>query len=466
MKILFPLSLFLLCLTIGGIGLQVASTTNLDTEPYDQGAYLGMAAKLRDAPYPSTTDGTRNALFPWFSARLFHPESPDFFLRGKQMNVILATLGCLVLGWVGWRRLGGWSAWNFAALSGLGCLLPMSVFFGAEVMFYLLMFAAWVLALRFLRRPGWMTAFALGLVSGLAYLAKPSNLPFLALFGGFVFSLGTIALLRPGRFVPARWNTMKGWAGLLLCLAAFTALISPRLAMAKETFGSPLYNLPGFWFWADDWAICVEKYSDCTPHAIAAMPESERPTPANYLRRNGWQGAWQRLSTGTYLKIQQLVSPDRKPPWKKEKRGKPRIQILPHRGWYLVAYGLLALGILIGSKNLSARQPDIAWPLAFGICTFTLYTLAYGWYHPIGPGHRFIMMFYVPLLWSFLIAANSFRQSPRRVVISETEQLHLPTLPFDRIALGTLNLAVSTLLIWRLTGLALGPNFGKISYAF
>jgi len=465
-KVFFLVSLGALCVALTVIGFRISETTNHEITAYDQDAYLGMAAKLVDEPYPAPTDGTRNALFPWLAAKIFDPASECFFQQGKQLNVVIASIGCLFIGWYARPRVGGLAAWNLAGLSGLGALIPLATFFGAEVLYYLFFLGMWVSAWSFVRKPHWLSALALGVLSGLAYLAKPSPLPFVAAFLGLVMLMILVGCYRRGWLLPPGWSKRMALAGILVVVISFGALIGPRLAMAQQTFGSAFYNLPSFWFWADDWAMCVEKYSNCTPGALAAMPADERPTLANYFKRNSVEIAINRLTSGAVIKLQQLISPDRKPPWKREKKSKPRKIVLPSRGWYLAAYGGLLLGILAVARFAPLRRASVVWPALFAIGVFSMYALAYGWYHPVGPGSRFIMTFYIPLLGSFMVGLAQLTRpgSPREVSPGVT--FYPPRWPISRILLGLLNLSVTGLLCWRVIGLLLGSNFSKVSYAF
>ncbi len=448
----FLLALMVLSLALGVIGFRIADSINQDIEAFDQSAYVGMAKAMKNDLLPARTDGTRNPLFPWVTTRFYDPDSPDFFAAGKRLNVLLAVAGVACLGLAARRRMGSMASWNLAALSGLGSLLPISSFFGAEVLFYLFFTGMWVSALDQIRKPRALTGLLLGVFSGLAYLAKPSTGPFLAAFAGSVILLILIKLLwrnSPSWVFAPDWRSSRAILGLLLALGSYFLIISPRLDSAQRTFGSAFYSLPSFWFWADDWQTCVEKYANCTEYGLSKLPPEEWPTAGNYFRRNSPAVALERLAGGTLIKLQQLVIPDGKLPWNSENRGKPRRMILPARGWYLVLLGLLALVMIGMAKGKPLTDPGGIAGLAFGTGVFCLFTLAYGWYHVIGPGGRFVMMFYIPLCWSFLASASASVQGHG----------HSRFLTFFH---GLLSLALA----WRVGVLLLNTNFEKITHAF
>ncbi len=449
---IFLAAVLVLTVVLGIIGLRIADSTNLDIEPYDQGAYLGMAKAIKADLLPARTDGTRNPLFPWLVTRFFDPNDDTIFAAGKRLNVVLAAVGVFVIGMVARSRMGHLASWNLAAVSGLGCLIPISTFFGAEVLFYLFFTGMWVTSLDHIRQPRVATGLILGVFSGLAYLAKPSTGPFLAAFAGFVILLILIKQLwrnPPAWVLPADWRASRAMIGLLAALASYFVVISPRLDSAHRTYGDAFYSLPSFWFWADDWQTCVEKYANCTDYGLSKLPPEEWPTAANYFRRNSPSVALARLSSGTLVKFQQLVVPDGKLPWKAENRNKPKRMVLPARGWYLVLFALLGVVMVAMGRGKPLSDPGGIAALAFGAGVFCLFTFAYGWYHVIGPGPRFVMMFYIPLCWSFLASASASARGKGPA-------------SFLSIFHGLLSLV----LVWRLGSLLLNTNFEKVSHAF
>ena len=449
---IFLLAIMVLAIALGVVGFRIVASTNQDIDAYDQGAYLGMAQSMKTDLLPARTDGTRNPLFPWLVTRFYDPDSPDFFAAGKRLNVLLAVMGVLLIGLAAKGRLGSLASWNLAAVSGLGSLLPISTFFGAEVLFYLFFTGMWVAALDHIRRPRVVTGLILGVFSGLAYLAKPSTGPFLAAFAGFVILLILIKKLwrnPPAWFLVPDWRTSSAILGLIAALGSYFVIISPRLDSAQRTYGNAFYSLPSFWFWADNWKVCVEKYANCTEYGLSKIPPEEWPTAGNYFRRNSPTVAWERLMGGTLIKIQQLVIPDGRLPWKAENRNKPKRMLLPGRGWYLVLFGMLAVVMIAMAKGKPLTDPGGITGLAYGAGVFCLFTFAYGWYHVIGPGPRFVMMFYIPLCWSFFASASASAQghgSARFLTIFHS---------LLALALG-----------WRVGDLLLNTNFEKISHAF
>lgn len=449
---LFPALLVALGFALWLAGIRVADQVNQDTDQYDQGAYIGMSKSMTGHLLPGTTDGTRNPLFPWLAGKFADPESPEFFAKGKRLNILLAAVGACLIGWAARGSVGAFGAWNLAALSGLGSLLSMGTFFGAEVLFYLFFTGMWVSAFSQIRNPKLRTAFFLGVFAGLAYLAKPSTGPFLGVFAAFLLVLSAIQIFwksRPEWVLPVDWKPASALIGLAILFTTFFVIVSPRMVMSAKTFGEPFYNTPSFWFWADNWETCVQKYANCTKWGLAQMAPDDRPTVGNYFRRNSPSVAVTRLTEGTLTKFKQLLFPDGKLPWKAESKSRPKTMILPARGWYLVFCGLFAVGMVLAARGVPLNQPGAIACLVFGTGVFCLYTFAYGWYHVIGPGARFVMMFYIPLLWSFFAVSKSAANSWARVM-----------------TLNAFHLVLACVLVWRLAELSTNPAFKKIIHAF
>jgi hypothetical protein len=87
-----------------------------------------------------------------------------------------------------------------------------------------------------------------------------------------------------------------------------------------------------------------------------------------------------------------------------------------------------------------------------GLATFTFYVLATGWYLPTGPGHRFIMTLYLPLLWMLAQGGEQLRFAANS---RSANSLFLAG-----------HLAICALLVSRVFALLQDTQFEKISYAF
>jgi hypothetical protein len=448
----------LLCLSAGVVGFRITDQTNHEIDPFDQGAYVAMSRRMEGAWYPWYSDGTRNPLFPWLAAVFLDAKDPAFFEKGKKLNVAFAVMGTAIVGAFFFRRLSPLAAFNATALASLAALLPISTFFGAEAIFLVAFLFVCACGMRLLNENPVRLYVLLGVLTALAWLAKSSTTPFLGLF--VVFSLGRWLLNRankeslPWHLRAPGWSARRLGVGLALGAAAYFALISPRLVYAHRTWGSAFYSLPSFWFWADDWQTCVKKYADCRKATLAGLPIKEQPTMAGYFKRHGVSDALLRLEKGAAVRLGQLFHPEGKWRFSVEKKGKPKRVVLPHRGLYLI--GLGGLAIAMGSLAIAQRRLKMVGPVTLpallGLATFTCYVLATGWYLPTGPGPRFIMTLYLPLLW---ILAQGGEQLRLAANSRSANSLHLVA-----------HLTICALLISRVFALLQDTQFEKVSYAF
>lgn len=451
-------AILLLCLCVASIGFRITTDTNHDAEAADQSAYILMAQKMEHSAYPWYSDGTRNPLFPWLAARFLSPTQPSFFASGKKLNILFAAFGTFLLGTFFGFRLGPLAAFNATALSALAVLLPIATFFGAEVIFYVLFLFICAAAMRLLStNPPWLYA-VLGALAGLAYLAKPSATPFLALFIGCSFLRLALAFFPPAKIpwplrAPA-WRFKHFFIGLALFGGIYFALIAPRLVHAERTWGSAFYSLPGFWFWADDWETCVEKYPDCRAVTLAQMAPEDQPTLSGYFRRHTIADAIERTTTGAGVRLKQFFYPEAKWRFPYEKRGKPKRIVLPYRGLYIIGLGalVLVLGIMARARGPLSPLGPVALPILLGLASCVLYTLAMGWYLPTGPGHRFILTLYLPVLWLLAQGGDQLRQ--------------VANFRPANILFLAVHLFLTVLLVTRLGILLLDGHFEKVIYAF
>lgn len=449
----FTLCVGALCLVQLVLGWKIAGQVNHDTEAFDQGSYILMADIMEGSWFPWYSDGTRNPLIPWIAQIPLDPAKPGFFEQAKRLNVLLGVLGTGLLAVWFRRRLAPLPAWNASALASLALLLPSSTFFGAETLFFSLFLFVFILGLRLLTWNPLHWYVGLGLLAGLASLAKPSVTPLL----GLIFFWSVVRLfLRPADrgITTGEWSARRLLVGSGLVLVAFFTLMGPRMVHASQTWGNPFYSLPSYWMWADDWESCVKNYRDCRREVIEAMPPEERPTPAGYFLRNTPRDAMERLWRGVGVRVLQFLHPERK--WRVpfDKRGRLKSVVLPHRGFYLVGLGLLtvAMGAFALRRQGLASLKPMALPMGYFFSVWVLYLCATAWYLPTGPGHRFILTLYLPSLWALSVAAENWRAGAES---RAADTLFL-----------TSHLFVASLLVSRIGILIFDGNFQKISFTF
>jgi len=435
------------------LGDRIASTTNLDAEKFDQGAYLRVAEQNRPQLWPAATDGIRNPLFPWLLAKTASGDPTAMFAAGKKLNVRCAALLLLLLGaWAG-RRLSWLTAMAFVTLA-TGILLPISTYVGTEILFYGLFFAAWLQAIALLDRITWPRCALFGATLGLAYLAKP----------GVTLLVGSLALVSLVRWIrawrqgePADWRGFRPLLGAGLALLVFVPIIVPRAQEAWRQFGDPLQNTATQCFWEDNWSACYPKLSLLNPRQIDKLPPEERPSAGRYFARNGFAGAWTRLTQGIAGQAQNVFCLDQKSLWfeRSPNAKRPVRRIFPYRGFFLLLPAILTLIFTVAAWRRFRKEafPPVAWFQAvFALLVVGISFGAYSWYWVIAPGARFILALYLPALASSLLASEALRR-------------RLATAWSDRLAGGCWLLLLATLTI-HFAIIATHPVFAELKDSF
>ncbi len=388
---------------------------------------------------PHRTDGVVAPLWPWVAARLSSPSQPYretevvpqdevLFAKGKWANVgvVMAFLGAL--GLVMARSFRPAATAAVLLLGGLGALVPRAVYFQPEPLYYVFFFLTWVCAVKLLfKNDIWMHA-VLGLLGGLAYLAKTSVEPLL---------LGWLAVsglrfvregLRRGDPMEERaWNGRQHFIGLIVFAFAWLAVVAPRYVAAEERWGDARFSYPSAWMWMDDFQ---EGFNWMGKHpnraALEAIPPEERPSAARYLKTHTAAQAQERLLQGTSEKVGHFLAPKPVKPKKDGSFGGWKV-ILEQRGLYLGGLGVVALGaaLLVWSRRRAVDRVGLELPSgSWAVVLFTGgsalgYGLLYGWYDPIGRGDRFMLSLYLPLVFCLVWASERLmdlalrRRAPR-----------------------------------------------------
>lgn len=449
------LAVCLLLLAIGMIefGDRIAIATNTDSESYDQGAYLRVAERNRDAFWPTVTDGIRNPLFPWLLAKTSTLEADTMFSAGLRLNVRLGALFVFALGlWAG-RRFAWLPAVTFAIIAS-AVVLPISTYVGTEVLFYAFFFIAWMLAFALYERLTWLKCALFGVALGFAYLAKPAVT---LLTGCFVIVGVGVWLRMRGREDALGWNGIRPFFGALLAVGVFALMILPRAFNAWEQFRDPLQNTAARCLWAANWDECYPILGYLNPRFIERIPPDDRPSASRYVKRYGWPGAWTRIAGGVAIQADNVFAPDQKNIWfdRRPSAKRPVRRIFPYRGFLLLPPAALLGGLLVFARKdskIGPISPTARYQFVFGLMVVILSFAAFSWYSVIAPGARFIIALYLPILASMLLAVESLRrQLDNRVC--------------DYVVAGTWSLMFAAVTI-HLALICTHPYFDKLKGAF
>ncbi len=375
--------------------------------------------------FPHYTDGVVNPLWPWVSARLqkgANPTDHQIFVRGKWINVIVTGIFCLLCGVILARCCSLPAAVNGMFLIGFAALLPRAVYYQPEPLYFILFALCWLGCLYALHRnPIWIYAL-LGVLTGLAYLAKTSIQPLMISFVlvatyRFLQDMGCSVIGR-GRWRRdcTEWQWNRHIVGLIFFGIIFLLTAGPRLNYANERFGNPFHSYPSYWMWMDsfpDGVVFMRKHSDKV--ALERLTDAERPSLKGYLASHEPRDSGARLADGFWWTWENLIAPPRARGDEKGTPEAPWRTLLPDRGIYLVSVLGLLLGLFVWyfaqrpkPENAAQRiSPETSTAALFVVGCTLFYALAYGWYVPIGKGDRFMLALYTPLLLTLILGCEA-----------------------------------------------------------
>lgn len=389
--------------------------SNLDWRPSDQLAENYLAAAARRDPLPARSDGVRHPLWSWTVGHFYHEDfQKTFFTRGKWLNTTICLLFLCGLGIAVTRWLDPLATLNLLLLASLGIFLVRGTYFQPEPLYYIFFFLSGLLAFRILRGARRWHFFAFGVTGGLAYLAKPSLLPFLVAFGA-AFGL---RLLLAFWLRDLSWNPGDNLLRIAVSGTIIAAMILPLALYTAEHYGKPLFNYTQHWMWMDDFETEAYPFQYKHPGGwdLATISPQDLPGAAWYFRRHTLAEAFQRGVNGSVEVVKRFFLPEKKLRgqaffWRTSPKNWR--QPLAHRGVYLLALSALCAALAWPVREQVWRQLWQAGPLSCGVLmmlTAGLYVGLYGWYHPVGKGDRFMGSLWVPSIVLACWAAAALRK--------------------------------------------------------
>ncbi len=393
----------------------------------------GVSQPIKDW-FPHRTDGVVNPLWPWIAAWLADDghtisgpaevtaQDRTLFTRGRWFHVGATMCFLVFLGIACMRAFSLPASLNVILLAGLGGLLPRAVYFQPEPVYFVFLLLTFVACIFALKRNSLWIYGAVGVLSGVAYMAKGSIAPLLAVFIGVStlrWAWGWILERRPGQ-PTTLWLRRNHLLGLLILVMCHLMTIGPRLAFSAERFGSPAHSYPAYWMWFDDFDACYQWMNEHgSKESLQNIPPEKKPSFSNYAATHTREQMTDRLISGTKVKLGEFLWPGKTAPSREQK---PWKGVLELRGIYLGAL-LVILVALVGVIFFATPKPSHAGErlhpesitiTLFVIGSFAAYALAYGWYTPIGRGDRFMLSLYAPLVLAFVWACEGCVRRARR----------------------------------------------------
>ena len=366
---------------------------NTDRFQTDQSAYLEAAKSLKTSNYTALTDRNRMPVYPFLLSLLYEPGLSDeaFFARGKLLNVGLSLLILPILLWIFRQYLPLFTAVNLFLIHAFTLYIFKAAYVQAELLFYLLNFAGFLLLCRLLWQPQWQTAVFTGILLGVAHLTKASILPGLLLFGGTAVLQAGFRRFWQRPYPPQPRQFLFELAVPALVILFFLLTIWPYIQNSKEQFGHYFYNVNStFYIWYDHWDK-VETGTSAHGDRVGwpDIPPDEIPSAAKYFREHTTAQLFQRMFDGFLV-----------------------ILITTTNSYGYLTYFCLLSGVVFAVALITHQQTrhlirTHACVSLFVISFFCVYLLLYAWYWPISSGNRFVLALFSPLM--FTLAYLLFR---------------------------------------------------------
>ena len=396
-KVLF-LTAVLLCGLMYSVGAERGQVVNTRISKGNQDAYLKIAQQMARSLYKY--EGARMPVYPLLLTLVYADgmSQEEFFTRAKYLNLVLSIVLLLAI-WVLLRlNLPVLDASVITLITAFTVFVYKAPYVQCELLFYTLTFTAFVLALRWLRRPTKILAVAVGGVIALAHLTKASTPPGLILLVFWGALSATLLLVRRPRALAAepllRSGGTRQLVSVLLLVVTFLVTVFPHSYESKKRFGRWFYNVNStFYIWYD---TREESLSSRKVHRDRIqwpnVPSDQLPSAQKYFREHS---------------LKQVLE--------REGRGLGRLYRYLHSRF---GYGKY-LGVYLGlSVLMIARWPTDAWRVlisdrrwlvtGFVLTYMFCYVSFFAFWSQIAHGQRFVLTLFLPVMFSL----SSFIRHP------------------------------------------------------
>lgn len=381
---------------------------NTDVTRTDQGAYIEQGIEMRMSDFSCVNPRNRMPLYPGLLALFMDkrelgkmldadsmPQSSVsewFFPKGKRVNMVLTLLLAIFLAVVFFRAFPRHHALNVWMLAVFGVLVFKAPYTQAEILYYFLTFAAFLVCWRLFAHPGFLLAVLAGGLLGAAHLTKASVLPGVLVFAVFH---PLDALWRWHRRKRTDRSLFRRLAVTVVLVGAFLAVIGPYILQSKRMFDRYFYNVNStFYMWCDSWEEAKARTRAAGDRFhYPDLPPEELPGPGNYLRTHTLGETLWRPINGISLVFNSMMN---------------SYGYL----WPCLAYLGFAVLLAVIFWRLVGRlwraRPFVILALA---AYFVGYYLLIAWYSPVIMGNRFILGLFLPFL--FATSAVIVKLAPR-----------------------------------------------------
>lgn len=390
-----------LILYIGGASYQ-GFVVNNDMNRTDQKSYMDYAKEMNLTHYKYVGGRNRMPLFPFLMSFAYVPNMSDqeFFVRGKQVNILLSVVFLLLIYFIIQLYFTLLESQIYILISAFTVFMFKAGYFQCELLFYFVNFCLFLLLFSFLKKPGYFTGTLSGVFAAGAYLTKASIIPtifclsFFYIIYHILLPLYDIILKRDGSWTE---YLKKGFRHLLILAAFFVAfliIMYPYISTSKKLFGQYFYNVNcTFYIWYDSFDDAVKGTRGHGDRVgWPQMPPDQIPSAKKYFKEHSFNQIATRLLKG--------------------------LIIVPARAYfsygffkYICLYFLINILVIIKDKQkfCTLFKNNRNYILFLYIAAYFLgYYLLYAFYTPIASGIRFSLSLFLPALFCMFYFIHKF----------------------------------------------------------
>lgn len=401
---------------------------NRDITRTDQGAYIKQGIAMRNSDFAYVSPRNRMPLYPGILAMFLEKDSEHtaFFETGKRLNTAIAFAGLVFVGLVFLCKFPRHHALNLLFLAAFTVFVFKAPYVQAEILYYLLTFAVFLLCWRLFGRPRLWIALLAGGILGLAHLTKASVLP----------GLLVIVVFLPLDALSQRWKSGRSPLGKIgaavVVTAIFLAVVYPYIANSKRIFGHYFYNVNStFYMWCDSWKEATSRTREAGDRkGWPDLSADQIPSLSNYLKTHTAGDIVWRIVKGISVVFNSM---------------------LKSYGYLGICVAYLAFAaFLVAWKwrlalRLFLRRPFP--PLAL-LAYFCGYYLLVAWYSPIISGNRFILGLFLPFL--FTVSSVIVALAPRLRWTWDGREYNAFAV-FNTLMSAWIAVEITVICLWRIT---------------
>jgi hypothetical protein len=380
----------IILLYVGGAAVH-AALVNVDVGRHDQGAYLGLALDLARTHFAAVTNRNQMPGYPMVQAIFADPglDLAACFLRAKAVNIALSVVCLGALHAFCTRTLPKTEARVLTLATAFTVFVFRAAYVQAEVSFYTATFFGFAALCWLWERPSFRAAVVAGALEGVAFLFKGSTPPGLALFVALFLTRETWAAVRGEAAGPRAKTWVLRASQVAALLVAFVAPIAPYLATSKRLYGTWFFNASTHYAaWCDSWDEFMATQDRLGPWwTWGRYPPGDLPSMGHFFATHGLLAIVKRETLGLGEVLGNVII------------GHGYLEpILLYLAFVAVGAGFTR------APTATLRAIDPRSAPAFALPYALLYTGLFGFYAPIAAGPRFILMLFLPVLWTLLRA--------------------------------------------------------------